>query len=304
MARRKEFKRDNLSGYLLIGPWIIGLICFQLWPIIHSLLLSFTKYSILSEPVFIGIENYINMSKDKLFFKATTVTLKYVFIAVPAKLVFAFIIAMIMNIKLKGIGLFRTIYYIPSIFGSSIAVAILWKSLFVKDGIINQMLARLGTTGPAWLGNPKYVLFTLSLLTVWQFGSSMVTFLAGLKQISGSLYEAAAIDGANKLQSFVHVTIPGIMPMIWFNMLMQTIFAFQTFAAPYTIFGGTGGPMNSGLLYIVYLYRQAFKQFNMGYASALSWTLLIIISLTAGFLYFIQKKLFNYDTESPAVRCQ
>jgi oligogalacturonide transport system permease protein len=278
MARKNRLKNDNLYGYLLIGPWIIGLLCFQLWPIIHSLLLSFTEYSILSEPVFIGLGNYSRMLQDKLFYKATVVTLTYVLIAVPAKLIFAFIIAMIMNIRLKAIGLFRTIYYIPSIFGSSIAVAILWKSLFVKDGIINQMLGDIGITGPAWLGDPKYVLFTLSLLTVWQFGSSMVTFLAGLKQIPSALYDASSIDGANKFQSFIHVTIPGIMPMIWFNMLMQTIFAFQTFAAPYTIFSGNGGPMNSGLLYIVYLYRHGFKQFNMGYASALSWTLLIIYS--------------------------
>ena len=298
MAKKNRLSSGNLNGYLLIGPWIVGLLCFQIWPIIHSFILSFTEYSILKEPSFIGFANYSQMFQDKLFYKATAVTLKYVFIAVPAKLVVAFFVAMVMNIRIKAIGLYRTIYYIPSIFGSSIAVAILWKSLFVKDGIINQMLADIGVTGPAWLGDPKYVLFTLSLLTVWQFGSSMVTFLAGLKQIPSSLYEAAAIDGANKVQSFVHITIPGIFPMIWFNMLMQTIFAFQTFAAPYTIFAGGGGPMNSGLLYIVYLYRQGFKQFNMGYASALSWTLLIIVTLTAGFLYWIQKKFFNYDVDS------
>jgi ABC-type sugar transport system permease subunit len=298
MKKKKNLNRENLNGYLLVGPWILGLLCFQLWPILHSLYLSFTDYNILSSPVFVGLKNYNDMFKDPLFIKATTVTLKYVFIAVPAKIIFAMIVALMMNLKLKGIGLFRTVYYIPSIFGSSIAVAILWKSLFVKDGIINQMLSDLGITGPARLGDPKYVLFTLSLLTVWQFGSSMVVFLAGLKQIPASIYEAAAIDGANKIQGFIHVTIPGLMPMIWFNILMQTIFAFQTFATPYTIFSGGGGPMNSGLLYIVYLYRHGFKQFNMGYASTLSWALLIMVSVTAGLLYWFQKRFLDYSADS------
>lgn len=296
MNKKKIQSRSNLIGYVLLSPWILGILCFQLWPIIHSFIMSFTNYNLLNEPVFIGIENYSKMFQDEIFYQAVKVTFKYVLIAVPAKIVFALIIALILNMDLKGIGIYRTVYYIPSILGSSIAVAILWKALFVKDGVINALLAQIGIEGASWLGDPKYTLFTISLLTVWQFGSSMVVFLAGLKQIPSTLYEAASVDGAGKFSKFIHITIPGIMPMMAFNVLMQTINAFQMFAAPYTIFNGRGGPLNSVMLYVIYLYQNAFKYFNVGYASALSWTLLIMIGATALFLYAIQKKFFDYDS--------
>lgn len=294
MNRKKIRSRSNLIGYVLIAPWIIGILCFQLWPIIHSFLMSFTNYNLLNDAAFVGTENYVKLFHDATFYQAIKVTFKYVLIAVPAKIIFALIIALILNMDLKGIGVYRTIYYIPSILGSSIAVAILWKALFVKDGVINAILAQIGIQGASWLGNPKYTLFTISLLTVWQFGSSMVVFLAGLKQIPQSLYEAASVDGAGRIAKFIHITIPGIMPMMSFNILMQTINAFQMFAAPYTIFNGRGGPLNSVMLYVVYLYQNAFKYFYVGYASALSWMLLLIIGGTALFLYLIEKRFFNY----------
>jgi len=257
--------------------------------------MSFTNYNLLNTPAFIGMENYQKMFGDEVFYQAVKVTFKYVFIAVPAKIVFALCIAMILNMKIKGIGIFRTVYYIPSILGSSIAVAILWKALFVKDGVINALLSVIGIEGVSWLGNPKYTLFTISLLTVWQFGSSMVVFLAGLKQIPSSLYEAASVDGAGKAAKFIHITIPGIMPMMSFNILMQTINAFQMFAAPYTIFNGKGGPLNSCMLYVIYLYQNAFKYFKVGYASSLSWALLIMIAGTALILHLLEKKFLNFD---------
>jgi ABC-type sugar transport system permease subunit len=291
----KTGTRVNIIGYALIGPWIFGVMIFQMWPILNSLLMSFMNYNILAPPVFAGLDNYREMFADKTFVKSVRVTFAYVLGAVPAKIIFALFVAMVMNLRLKGINFFRTVYYIPSIFGASIAVAILWKALFVKDGIINMMLKNIGITGPAWLGDPKYVLFTFVLLTVWQFGSSMVVFLAGLKQIPASLYEAAEVDGANKISCFFHITIPGIMPMMWFNVLMQTISAFQVFATPYTVFNGTGGPINSAMLYVIYLYQNAFKFFRMGYASTLSWTLLLLIAGTSGILALIQRKFFNYD---------
>lgn len=295
MNAKKIQARANLIGYALISPWIVGILCFQLWPIIHSFMMSFTNYNLLNTPSFIALDNYKKMFQDELFYQAVKVTFKYVFIAVPAKIIFALCIAMILNMKIKGIGIFRTVYYIPSILGSSIAVAILWKALFVKDGVINALLSSIGIQGVSWLGNPKYTLFTISLLTVWQFGSSMVVFLAGLKQIPKELYEAASVDGAGKAAKFIHITIPGIMPMMSFNILMQTINAFQMFAAPYTIFSGRGGPLNSTLLYVIYLYQHAFKYFNVGYASALSWALLIMIAVTALGLHLIEKKFLNYD---------
>lgn len=298
MQRKKGKKitaRDNMTGYVLIFPWIVGILCFQFWPIIHSFMMSFTDYTLLNEPSFIAMENYQKLFKDDIFYQAVKVTFKYVLIAVPAKIVFALCIALILNMKIKGIGFFRTVYYIPSILGSSIAVAILWRALFVKDGVINALLASIGIEGASWLGNPKYTLFTISLLSVWQFGSSMVVFLAGLKQVPSSLYEAASVDGAGKIAQFIHITIPGIMPMMSFNILMQTINAFQMFAAPYTIFNGKGGPLNSAMLYVIYLYQNAFKYFNVGYASALSWILLIMIAATALALHWVEKRFFNYD---------
>lgn len=295
MRKRKNRFRETLIGYALIAPWITGILCFQLWPIIRSLLMSFTNDNLLNNPSFIGLENYERMFRDEVFFQATGVTFQYVFISVPAKIIFALIVALILNMKLKGIGIFRTVYYIPSVMGSSIAVAILWKALFVKDGAINSLLAGIGIEGIAWLGNPKYSLFTIMLLSVWQFGSSMVVFLAGLKQVPESLYEAASVDGAGKIAQFIHITIPGIMPMMSFNILMQTINAFQMFAAPYTIFNGRGGPLNTCMLYVIYLYQQAFKNFNVGYAAALSWALLVMIGGTALVLHALEKKFFNYD---------
>ncbi len=295
MSKKRIKSGENLIGYTLIAPWILGILCFQLWPILHSFLMSFTNYNLLNTPAFIGVGNYQKMFEDEVFYQAVKVTFKYVFIAVPAKIIFALCIALILNMKIKGIGIFRTIYYIPSILGSSIAVAILWKALFVKDGVINALLAEIGIKGVSWLGNPKYTLFTISLLTVWQFGSSMVVFLAGLKQIPSSLYEAASVDGAGKVAKFINITIPGIMPMMSFNILMQTINAFQMFAAPYTIFNGKGGPLNSCMLYVIYLYQNAFKYFNVGYASSLSWSLLIMIAGTALILHLLEKKFLNFD---------
>ena len=295
MKSMSKKKRSNITGYALIAPWIIGILVFQLWPIIQSFLMSFTKYNLLNAPQYIGLANFQKMIHDETFWTAVKVTYKYVLIAVPAKVAFALIVALILNTDLKGIGIYRTVYYIPSILGSSIAVSILWKALFVKDGIVNGLLAKIGIQGPSWLGSPQWALFTMSLLTVWQFGSSMVIFLAGLKQIPRELYEAASVDGASTMRKFWHITIPGIMPMMSFNILMQTINAFQTFAAPYAIFNGRGGPLNTVMLYAIYLYQNAFKYFNVGYSSALSWVLLVIIAATALLLHGIQKKFFNYD---------
>jgi len=298
-VRNRELKKligsEAFVGYILILPWIIGLLMFQFGPILQSFYLSFTKYNILQPSRFTGLSNYRRIFSDLYFIRASEVTFKYVLMTVPMKIIFAFIVALVLNMKLKGIALFRTIYYIPSIFGASIAMSILWKALFIYNGMVNQLLGVIGVKGPSWLGSPSLALFTISMLNVWQFGSSMVIFLAGLKQIPTELYEAARVDGAGKFACLLHVTIPGVAPLATFNILMQMIFAFQTFAAPYTIFDGTGGPLDSTLLYVIYLYRQGFKIFDMGYASTLSWMLLCMISVTAALIYFLDKKFVNYD---------
>ena len=282
-------KKESIWGFIFILPWLIGVLAFQFWPIIMSLAMSFTNYSLFGRTKFIGLENYIDMFNDDLFFKATSVTFKYVIMSVPPKIIFALIVALIMNQKIKGVGFYRTVYYIPSIFGSSIAVSILWKRLFVKDGIINILLSKIGITGAAWLGDPKWVIPTLGLMSVWQFGSSMVIFLAGLKQIPASLYESASVDGAGPIRQFFSISLPGIMPLMTYNLMMQTINAFQVFSAPYTIYGGMGGPTNSALVYVSYLYRNAFQNFDVGYSSALSWMLLVMIGATAMVIHYVDK---------------
>ncbi len=265
-------------AYLYIMPWIIGFFVFQLYPFIASLVYSFTEFSVLKPMKFVGVDNYVKMfTADRLFWKSLKATLLYVLMAVPGKLIFALIIALILNMKIKFINFFRTLYYLPSILGGSVAVSIIWKFLFGKEGTVNSLLAVFGIDGPDWLGDPNLALATMGLLVVWQFGSSMVLFLAGLKNIPHELYEAARVDGANKLHCFFKITLPMLSSIIFFNLIMQMITAFKEFNAPYLI--TNGGPLNSTYLYGMMLYDNAFKYMKMGYASAESWFLFVIIMI-------------------------
>ncbi|WP_319562809.1 sugar ABC transporter permease [Marispirochaeta sp.] len=276
MAKLRVRKRYNYAGLLYISPWIIGMLVFQLYPFIASLVYSFTTFSILTPPKFVGLQNFIKIfTNDRIFYQSLKVTLIYVFIAVPAKLAFALFIAMVLNIKIKYVNFYRTVYYMPSILGGSVAVSILWKFLFARRGLINQFLLDIGLPYVDWLGSPKWALYTISLLTVWQFGSSMVIFLAGLKQIPGELYDAAKVDGAGRIRTFMNITLPLITPMIFFNLIMQMVNAFQQFTAAFVI--TNGGPMKATYLYGVMIYENAFNFFKMGYASALSWVLFVIM---------------------------
>lgn len=292
----KNKTTEEIKGFLFISPWIIGFLMFRLWPVMQSFVYSFTSFNIFNPPQFIGLDNFTRMVNDPLFWKSLSVTFTYVLISVPLKLMFALFIAIILSNKLRNINLYRTIYYLPSILGSSIAISVLWKVLFMRDGVLNLFLAQLGIDGPAWLGNPDLTLFTLSLLSVWQFGSSMIIFLAGLKQIPVSLYEAAVIDGAGRLVKFFKITLPLLTPMIFFNIIMQTIGAFQTFAAPFVIFGNSGSPLNCALLYVINIYKFGFSYFEMGYASALSWVLLIIVSTFSFIAFKLQKYWVYYES--------
>ena len=265
-------------AYIYIMPWIIGFLVFQLYPFIASLVYSFTEFSVLKPMKFVGVDNYVKMfTADRLFWKSLKATLLYVLMAVPGKLIFALIIALILNMKIKFINFFRTLYYLPSILGGSVAVSIIWKFLFGKEGTVNSLLAVFGIDGPDWLGDPNLALATMGLLVVWQFGSSMVLFLAGLKNIPHELYEAARVDGANKLHCFFKITLPMLSSIIFFNLIMQMITAFKEFNAPYLI--TNGGPLNSTYLYGMMLYDNAFKYMKMGYASAESWFLFVIIMI-------------------------
>ncbi len=267
---------SRFLGLAYIAPYIIGLAAFTAIPFFASLYLSFTDYSLLNTPTWIGLENYIDLfTSDRTFRKSLWVTLIYVFLTVPLKLAFALFIAYILNYRLKAIGFFRTAYYVPSILGGSIAIAVLWRYMFADTGLVNLVITGLGWEPVNWFGNPGTALFTITLLRLWQFGSAMVIFLAALQSVDKSLYEAASIDGAGKWQTFFFITLPLITPVIFFNLIMQMVQAFQEFNGPYVI--TKGGPLKSTYLLPLYIYDEAFKRFHMGYASALAWVLFAII---------------------------
>ena len=215
--------------------------------------------------------------------------------SVPLKLVFALAVAALLNRGIKGLPIYRAIFYLPSLLGASVAVAVLWRELFSGDGLVNRVLALVGITGPSWISNPRYSLWTLILLSVWQFGSPMIIFLAGLRQIPRDVYEAAAIDGAGRTRLFWSITLPLLTPVVFFNAVIQTIDAFKSFTPAFIISGGTGNPINSTLFYTLYLYQEAFGFFRMGYASALAWILLIIIAVFTGISFLSSRYWVHYD---------
>ncbi|UUP19764.1 carbohydrate ABC transporter permease [Nitratireductor thuwali] len=263
-------------GLAYVAPYIAGLLIFTAIPFIASFYLSFTDYNLLSKPRWSGLDNYTELfTRDRTFKKSLRVTLLYVLLTVPLKLVFALFIAYILNYRLKFINFFRTAYYVPSILGGSIAVAVLWRYIFADSGLVNMVITALGGEPVNWFGDPDNALFTITLLRLWQFGSAMVIFLAALQSIDKTLYEAAAIDGAGKWHTFVYITLPLITPVIFFNLIMQMVQAFQEFNGPYVI--TQGGPLKSTYLLPLYIYEEAFKKFDMGYASAIAWVLFAII---------------------------
>lgn len=283
----------RLLGLGYLAPYIIGLLVFTLVPFLASLYLSFTDYNLMSAPVWTGLQNYIKLfTSDRTFRRSLTVTLIYVFTTVPLKLAFALFIAYILNYRLRGINFFRTAFYVPSILGGSIAIAVLWRYIFATDGLVNMGLTAMGFEAVNWFGDPGNALFTITLLRCWQFGSAMVIFLAALQSIDKSLYEAAAIDGASKLHSFIFITIPLLTPVIFFNLIMQMVQAFQEFNGPYIITGG--GPLKSTYLLPLYIYDEAFKRFDMGYASAIAWVLFVIIMVLTLVAFWSSKKWVFY----------
>ena len=281
---KKQWKLKDFRGLFYISPWLIGFLCLQLYPFLSSLYYSFTQYNVLGSPKFIGLNNYIRLfTIDPDFKKSILVTLEYALISVPAKLLFALLIAIVLNMKLKGINLCRTVYYIPSILGGSVAVSALWRLMFMSDGILNKLLALVGLPAVNWLGQAGTAMFTICLLQVWQFGSSMVLFLAALKQIPMDLHEAASIDGAGRGKRFFYITLPMITPIIFFNLIMQSINALQNFTSAFVI--TNGGPLKSTSLIGMKLYTEGFSNFKMGYASAISWVLFAIVLVFTMFIF-------------------
>jgi oligogalacturonide transport system permease protein len=289
---------DRRVGLAYAMPFLIGIVVFTLFPFVTSLALSFSDYQ-LQDPIahagFVGFDNYSAMAADPTFRQSFWVTLIYVFVTVPLKLAFALVIAFVLNFRLRAIGAFRTAYYLPSILGGSVAIAVVWRYVFANDGLINQALDVIGIEGVNWLGEPGYAMATIVLLRLWQFGSAMVIFLAGLQAIPSDLHEAATLDGAKPWTIFRRITLPLLTPVIFFNFIMQVVQAFQEFNGPYVITGG--GPLKSTYLLPLMIYEETFKYFDVGYASALSWFLFLIIALMTAIAFRSSKYWVFYSNE-------
>lgn len=298
-GRSAAWRRD-LIGYAFLAPWLIGFLCFSLGPVLASLYLSFTKFDLLRPAQWIGGENYVRMfSADPRFWQALKVTFSYMAMEVPLKLAFALAIAVALDKAVRAGSLYRALFYIPSLLGGSVAIAVLWRQMFEGNGTLNQVLLWLfGYQGPSWISTPDTAIYTLVLLAVWQFGSPMIIFLAGLRQVPQDLYEAASMDGAGAWRQFRKITLPMLAPVIFFNMVLQIIEGFKAFTPAYVISGGTGGPIDSTLFYTLYLYQEAFSFFRMGYASALAWVLLLVIGLFTG-ISFLTSKYWVYYEDDP-----
>jgi multiple sugar transport system permease protein len=293
----REAGRDNKAGYLFLLPWLIGLVLIIGGPMLASLYLSFTDYSLIQAPSWVGLENYARMLSDPRLHKSLAVTFTYVFVGVPLQLIAALAIAMLLNEGMKGLAFYRSIFYLPSMLGASVAIAVLWRQMFEVDGLVNQVLRLFGIPATtSWIGDPQYALWTIILLHVWTFGSPMVIFLAGLRQIPGMYYEAASVDGASRWNQFRRITLPLLSPIIFFNLVLQIINAFQAFTQAFVVSNGTGGPADSTLFYTLYLYQRGFVQFQMGYAAAMAWLLVVIIAaFTALNFYFSKHWVFYGD---------
>lgn len=295
-ARSAQSSLSGLSGYAFLLPWLIGFFALTFGPALASLYLSFTDYAVISTPYWVGADNYVRiLTDDPRFISAVQVTLWYVVLSVPLKLVFALAVAVALNKGLAGMSFFRAIFYLPSLLGGSVAIAILWRQLFSRDGVFNQFLGLLGYDTPNWIATPEYSLYTLVVLSIWQFGSPMIIFLAGLRQVPTDMYEAASLDGASSARQFFRITLPLLTPVIFFNVIVQTIDAFKAFTPAFVISDGTGGPVDSTLFYTLYLYQEAFVNFRMGYASALAWVLVIAIAAFTAIAFRSARLWVHYD---------
>lgn len=290
---------DKKLGFLFVLPFVLGVLLFKLFPFVTSFALSFTQFDIIDPPQWIGLENYRELfGDDPLFRKSLGVTLWFAALAVPLRVGFALFVAHVLNYKLRGINFFRSAFYLPSILGGSIAVAVLWRFIFSKYGLVNLVLVKLGFEPIAWLADEHYSMWTIVLLFTWQFGSAMVIFLAALQNVPASLYEAAECDGASRWQQFWRITVPLITPVIFFNLIMQMVHAFQEFNGPYLI--TEGGPLNSTYVLALHIYEQSFRFFNLGYGAALSWVLLALVAVLSGISFWSSRYWVFYAGEKDA----
>jgi len=289
-------RREALQGYLSISPWVIGFLLFTLGPVLVSVYFSFTQWTITRPSEWVGLRNYIRMlTKDPLFWQALKVTGNFVLISVPLKLFFGVALSLLLNLKVRGMDLYRTIFYIPAVI-SGVAVSLMWIWLLQPDtGVINTLLALVGIEGPGWFWDPDWALFSVALMSVWSVGGSAIIYLAGLQNIPPHLYEAAKIDGAGVWQRFWRITIPLLTPTLFFQLVVEMIESFKVFTQAFVI--TKGGPLKATYFYLFYFYEEAFQNFNMGYASALAVVLMIIIMTATIILNYTSKHWVYYAAE-------
>lgn len=288
-------KKDNKAAFLFLLPWFAGLIFITAGPIVASFFLGFTDYNLIQPPAYTGLDNFTRMLGDERLHNALRVTFTYVLVSVPLQLACALALALLLDRGLRGLPLYRSAFYLPSLLGASVAIAVLWRQMFGADGLVNVVLNALGIEGEAWISDPDTALSTLIVLNVWTFGAPMVIFLAGLRQIPRMYYEAASVDGAGRFTQFWRITVPLLTPIIFFNLVLQVIHAFQAFTQAFVVSNSTGGPSDSTLFYTLYLYQRGFKSFDMGYASALAWLLLLIIAGFTAINFWAAKYWVFYD---------
>lgn len=285
--------RRDLVGYAFISPWLIGFLVFTGWPFLRSLWLSFTRYDIVRPPKFVGLANYQSLlTNDETFRNASVVTIKFAVIFVPLSIIAGVGLALLLNANIRGIAIYRTLFYIPSIVPTVASTAIFIWILNPQIGFVNGILSKFGIVGPAWLNDPKWALWSLMFMGLWGVGNSMVIYLAGLKDIPQYLYEAAIIDGANAWRRSVKITLPLLTPVIFFNLVMGVIGALQYFTQAYIMTGG--GPEDATRFYSLYLFDRAWRYSDMGYASAMAWILFLVIVALMGVLFGTQKRWVHY----------
>jgi multiple sugar transport system permease protein len=298
-GRRPYGERPGIA-YLFLSPWVVGALLLTVGPMLASLYLSFTNYDLFTSPKWVGLANYRNLfTDDPRFLSAIWVTVRYVLLSVPIKLAAALAVALLLNRPSKALGAYRSAFYAPSLLGASVAVALVWRVVFDNGGLVDKTLSTVGIHTGGWITSPRYALLVLVMLAVWQFGAPMVIFLAGLKQIPSELYDAAAVDGAGWWRTFRSVTLPMLSPVIFFNLVLETIHAFQAFTGAFVVSSGRGGPSDSTLFYTLYLYQKGFVEFRMGYASAMAWLLLAAIAVVTAVLFRTSRRWVFYAGEEP-----
>ncbi|SEE95189.1 carbohydrate ABC transporter permease [Ruania alba] len=289
----KAERREGRAAYVFLLPWILGTALLTIGPMVVSLALSFTDYNLLQPPSWIGFDNFSRMLEDARLQNSLNVTFRFVAFSLPLQLLAALLLAVALDRGVRGLAFYRSIFYLPSLLGGSVAIAVLWRQIFGIEGLVNQVIAPLGIEGQGWVSSPDTALGTLVILNVWTFGAPMIIFLAGLRQIPVMYYEAASVDGATPVRQFFTITLPLLTPIIFFNLVLGIIGAFQSFTQAFVVSNGSGGPADSTMFYTLYLYQMGFNNFDMGYASAMAWVLLVIIAMFT-FINFIASKYWVF----------